>query len=358
MQERKKSPTLFNPRSRAKAKPDLAQDHQESATTKVKETRAPFKLFNRPTTEASTKDSSKSRRYRDQLERPKKPAPEPPPRTKKINEKLYQRLSKVTTSTTVPTPQTKVSVTVGNISETTSKITIKPKSKEDGSPEDKSSGGSRFESPLARLLKHKKERDEAIKHKKGDATPPALVETTPSTSSAESTPKSDEVATTEPAIFVVTPVSVQEEAPPRSEEASNEIEKRPRTATYRRHSELPAGRDPHRPTGDEQVVITPKPGNAGSGVTDAPRPVQAVSVESAAGAGSGVTGSSNGETGGSNIFNPARSAVYASGNSTLLEQIRSTVAPLFETLPTKSPVSYRTPNSVVRNICCKGVTAP
>ncbi|KAF7384815.1 hypothetical protein HZH68_014427 [Vespula germanica] len=52
----------------------------------------------------------------------------------------------------------------------------------------------------------------------------------------------------------------------------------------------------------------------------------------------GITDSSNGNTGTtSNIFNPTRSA-FLSGNSTLLQQLRSTVAPLLSSLGNRTPI--------------------
>ncbi|XP_066598112.1 mucin-2-like [Prorops nasuta] len=62
---------------------------------------------------------------------------------------------------------------------------------------------------------------------------------------------------------------------------------------------------------------------------------------------SGIIDSSNGDSGNSNIFNPTRS-LFLNGNSTLLEQLRSTVAPLLENLATKTPVfagTYKNVNS-------------
>ncbi|XP_024944682.1 mucin-5AC isoform X6 [Cephus cinctus] len=137
---------------------------------------------------------------------------------------------------------------------------------------------------------------------------------------------------------------------------------RPRTATYRRHSELPT--EPvESATNNEaiSVAITPRIPKFHATIktsTPAPRsvpaePVLSVSVSGDASAPSqsvGISDSSNGASGSdaSNIFSPTRSAFLASRNTSLLEQLRSTVAPLLGALGTKTPVfsgAYRNTNS-------------
>lgn len=98
---------------------------------------------------------------------------------------------------------------------------------------------------------------------------------------------------------------------------------RPRTATYRRHSEVPTN----------QLMIQPS---------------TKVDKEAIA----SVTISSNDNSSGSNIFNPTRSAFLSSNTNTLLEQLRSTMAPLLNTLSKKTPIfsgAYSNVNTGVSN---------
>lgn len=123
---------------------------------------------------------------------------------------------------------------------------------------------------------------------------------------------------------------------------------RPRTATYRRHSEMPT--NSLVPTAAKQettVDVTPKPTKFHSSVKSSTTNTRSVPTEpfvnvrvDAPSAPNlvGITDSSNGLSG-SNIFNPTRSAFLAVSNTTtLLEQLRSTVAPLLNNLGNKTPV--------------------
>lgn len=129
---------------------------------------------------------------------------------------------------------------------------------------------------------------------------------------------------------------------------------RPRTATYRRHSEAPA---PPGPSAPISIAITPKSpkfhSNFKSDSTlpqSSPKTVNVQISESSNGSndtaqsdnnpGLGVVGSSNGESGngGSNVFSPTRSVFLINRNTSLLEQLRSTVAPLLSSLGLKTPV--------------------
>ncbi|KOC70261.1 hypothetical protein WH47_06959 [Habropoda laboriosa] len=124
------------------------------------------------------------------------------------------------------------------------------------------------------------------------------------------------------------------------------LEFRPRTATYRRHSEVPTTLV-QTTTNGARVAITPRsPKYHATLKTSTPTPRSVaqepqvnlrIANESTQEA-PGITGSSNGDTGNSNIFSPTRSSVIFTGNSTLLEQLRSTVAPLLSSLGNKTPV--------------------
>lgn len=135
---------------------------------------------------------------------------------------------------------------------------------------------------------------------------------------------------------------------------TKKLEFRPRTATYRRHSEVSTT----LAESTAKVAITPRVPKFHSTLktsTPVPRSVAQeaqvnlkIANESTAET-PGITGSSNGDSGNTNIFNPTRS-VFLSGNSTLLEQLRSTVAPLLGSLGNKTPVfsgSYSSVNSAV-----------
>ncbi|XP_063987397.1 mucin-2-like isoform X10 [Diachasmimorpha longicaudata] len=130
-------------------------------------------------------------------------------------------------------------------------------------------------------------------------------------------------------------------------------ESRPRTATYRRHSEGPVTSVTAATV--ESIAITPKIPKFHSSVrssNSSERPARqepAVSVAESNGTlindgnSTGIfltnRGSSGTAPGGdSNIFNPARTTYLISSNATLLEQLRSTVAPLLTALGNRTPI--------------------
>ncbi|OAD56579.1 hypothetical protein WN48_03266 [Eufriesea mexicana] len=128
---------------------------------------------------------------------------------------------------------------------------------------------------------------------------------------------------------------------------TRKAEFRPRTATYRRHSEVPTTLVESSTRVDGAgVAITPRSSKYHATMkttTVSPRSVAQepqvnlrIANESTPET-PGITGSSNGDSGNTNIFNPTRST-FLSGNSTLLEQLRSTVAPLLSSLGNKTPV--------------------
>lgn len=134
-----------------------------------------------------------------------------------------------------------------------------------------------------------------------------------------------------------------------SEDNHNDTKRRefrPRTATYRRHSELPLGLVRSLVAQPNSIAITPKAARlqaAISSTSSSPLLVKqepTVSVKVSNNSNSlqqqslGILNSSNG----SNIFSPTRSVLLTAGNNTLLEQIRSTVAPLLGSLAARSPV--------------------
>lgn len=123
---------------------------------------------------------------------------------------------------------------------------------------------------------------------------------------------------------------------------------RPRTATYRRHSEIPTSQLLQQSTVAREdpagVTITPKPTKARIVTPSTVRsilsePLVSVRIDTSNDTKSqvpGITESSNGNSGNSNIFNPTKSTYL--NTTTLLEQLRSTVAPLLNTLGDKTPV--------------------
>lgn len=133
---------------------------------------------------------------------------------------------------------------------------------------------------------------------------------------------------------------------------------RPRTATYRRHSEVPTTLVETTTKVDAGVAITPRVSRYHAilkSSTPSPRSVPQEPqvnlniVNDTAQQAVGITGSSNGDSGSTNIFSPARS-VALTGNNTLLEQLRSTVAPLLSSLGNKTPIfsgSYSNVNNAV-----------
>ncbi|KAL2738919.1 serine-rich adhesin for platelets-like isoform X1, partial [Vespula squamosa] len=137
-----------------------------------------------------------------------------------------------------------------------------------------------------------------------------------------------------------------------SSSSSKRREFRPRTATYRRHSELPTttllARTTDNVDNTQGVAITPKtPKYHATLKSSTPIETRSIPQEPQVSVritndtdpiDTGITDSSNGNTGTtSNIFNPTRSA-FLSGNSTLLEQLRSTVAPLLNSLGNRTPI--------------------
>ncbi|XP_033310403.1 mucin-17-like isoform X6 [Bombus bifarius] len=139
---------------------------------------------------------------------------------------------------------------------------------------------------------------------------------------------------------------------------TRKIEFRPRTATYRRHSEIPTTLTESSTKVDGVgIAITPRSTKyhatlktstvSPRSVAQGPQVNLKIANETAQET-PGITGSSNGDSGNSNVFNPTRST-FLSGNSTLLEQLRSTVAPLLSSLGNKTPVfsgSYSNVNNV------------
>ena len=122
---------------------------------------------------------------------------------------------------------------------------------------------------------------------------------------------------------------------------------RPRTATYRRHSEVPLGSVRSSTAQPNSIAITPKAARLQAAISSSsPSPLlvtqaPTVNVKVSNNSNSsqqqslGVLSSSNGS---SNIFSPTKSVLLTAGNVTLLEQIRSTVAPLLGSLAARSPV--------------------
>lgn len=136
-------------------------------------------------------------------------------------------------------------------------------------------------------------------------------------------------------------------------------EYRPRTATYRRHSETPAGVIQSAVTTQESagVTITPKPtpryrvdvqSSTSVSRMSSNEPLVSVKIDTSNDT-SQISDNSNGNSGNSNIFNPTESA-FLRGNGTILEQLRSTVAPLLSNLGNRTPIfsaAYSNVNNAV-----------
>lgn len=143
---------------------------------------------------------------------------------------------------------------------------------------------------------------------------------------------------------------------------TRKTEFRPRTATYRRHSDvLTTSVESTTRAEGTGVAITPRSSKYHATLKTSTEPTRSVAQEPQVNLRianestpetpetPGITGSSNGDSGNTNIFNPTRST-FLSGNNTLLEQLRSTVAPLLSSLGNKTPVfsgAYSNVNTAV-----------
>ncbi|XP_072762071.1 uncharacterized protein [Anoplolepis gracilipes] len=125
-------------------------------------------------------------------------------------------------------------------------------------------------------------------------------------------------------------------------------EYRPRTATYRRHSEVSTSQltlqqstKTDKETTTDSVTITPTPTKyqvTARSRFNSSEPLVSVKINTSNSNKPLIfTESSNSNSSASNIFNPTKSAFF-SQNNTLLEQLRSTVAPLLNTLNEKTPI--------------------
>lgn len=130
---------------------------------------------------------------------------------------------------------------------------------------------------------------------------------------------------------------------------------RPRTATYRRHSEVSTNQlmtrqstKPNKEVTADTITVTPKPTQYHSQVITAKSRSKSseslvnVKIDSSNNSIPLVNENSNG----SNIFNPTKSAFFSKNTTTLLEQLRSTVAPLLNTLSDKTPIFSRAYSNV------------
>ena len=148
-----------------------------------------------------------------------------------------------------------------------------------------------------------------------------------------------------------------------SDSVTNRVDYKPRAAALVNDSGSPVFVVYPSAT-EKPIAITPKVGRYHATVTTGKEPIQQqqsvmqdpiISVRVSNGTDLGVY--NNGASGSlsavgtTNIFNPTRSAaILESTNNTLLEQLRSTVAPLLSTLGGKSPVFsgvYKNTNSAV-----------
>lgn len=139
---------------------------------------------------------------------------------------------------------------------------------------------------------------------------------------------------------------------------------RPRTATYRRHSEVSTAVNPPERKEDASIAITPRYHAAIRSENSTQRSVRqepALSLQVSNGTNSnntfnstGISQSSRGSSGNSdsNIFNPAKATFLINSNASLLEQIRSTVAPLLSALGARTPVFAGTYKNINNTVSC------
>lgn len=133
---------------------------------------------------------------------------------------------------------------------------------------------------------------------------------------------------------------------------------RPRTSTYRRHSEVSTNQlmtqqltKPGKKVTAGTITVTPKPTQYHAQVTTtrsrskSSEPLVNVKIDSSNNSILLVSENSNGNSG-SNIFNPTKSAFFSNNTTTLLEQLRSTVAPLLNSLSDKTPIFSRAYSNV------------
>ncbi|KAK0167246.1 hypothetical protein PV327_004671 [Microctonus hyperodae] len=126
---------------------------------------------------------------------------------------------------------------------------------------------------------------------------------------------------------------------------------RPRTATYRRHSEISSVAKIQEQNRDKisSVAITPRYHSSIKSENSTQRSVRQepllalqisnVTVNNSTNS-TGISLSNRGKSGNSdsNIFNPTKATFLINSNMSLLEQLRNTVAPLLSTLGTKTPI--------------------
>ncbi|XP_033210741.1 serine-rich adhesin for platelets-like isoform X2 [Belonocnema kinseyi] len=120
----------------------------------------------------------------------------------------------------------------------------------------------------------------------------------------------------------------------------------PRTATYRRHLELPLGLVRSLTAQPNSIATIPKAERLQAAITSTSRSPLLVRQKPTVSVVSNNSNSSqqqslgvlNSSNRSSNIFSPTRSVLLTAGNNSLLEQIRSTVAPLLGSLAARSPV--------------------
>lgn len=141
---------------------------------------------------------------------------------------------------------------------------------------------------------------------------------------------------------------------------------RPRTSTYRRHSDVPTSEVAVQQSATVEqttsgVTITPKSTKYHAQVvTPSSRPspsepfvsVRIDTSNNTISQTSNIAGNSDDNSGNSNIFNPTRSTYLSANTTTLLEQLRSTVAPLLNNLGDRTPIfsgAYSNVNTAVSN---------
>lgn len=148
-----------------------------------------------------------------------------------------------------------------------------------------------------------------------------------------------------------TPTTTETSAASSSSSVPRRRDFRPRTATYRRHSEISSVAKIQEQSRDKipSIAITPRYHASIKSDNSTQRSVRQepllalqisnVTVNNSTNS-TGISLSNRGKSGDSdsNIFNPTKATFLINSNMSLLEQLRNTVAPLLGTLGTKTPI--------------------
>lgn len=133
---------------------------------------------------------------------------------------------------------------------------------------------------------------------------------------------------------------------------------RPRTATYRRHSEISTNQlmiqqstKADKKVTADTITVIPKPTQYHAQVITAKdskssKPLVNVKINTSNNSTPLIFSENNNGNSDSNIFNPTKSVFVSKNTTTLLEQLGNTVAPLLNTLSDKTPIFSRAYSNV------------